>query len=108
MLGEQLTTGRPPRTITLGPVVAGVAAVIAAVSALPDAGGWNDGSRLATVESLVDYRTLRIDDSVFVQPSAAPHSPYPDEPLLRDGTKDKLLIDGHYYSDKSPVPALWL
>src|SRR5262249_47037802 len=25
-----------------------------------------------------------------------------------NGTGDKLLIDGHYYSDKSPVPALWM
>ncbi|HYT90001.1 MAG TPA: hypothetical protein VEL76_14945, partial [Gemmataceae bacterium] len=29
-------------------------------------------------------------------------------PLLRAGTKDKLLINGHFYSDKSPVPALLL
>jgi hypothetical protein len=33
------------------------------------------------------------------------HSPYdPGDPLLlRDGTRDKLLIGGHYYSDKPPV-----
>jgi hypothetical protein len=78
------------------------------------AGGWNDGSRLATVEALVDHHTLAIDDSIFVR---VPHAragflalPYPrDEPgLLANGTGDKLLIDGHYYSDKSPVPALLL
>jgi len=28
--------------------------------------------------------------------------------LCRYGTADKLLIDGHFYSDKSPVPALLL
>ena len=34
-----------------------VAAGVAVVSAKPFAGGWNDGSRLATVESLVDRAT---------------------------------------------------
>ena len=43
-----------------------VATVLALASAKPYAGSWNDGSRLATVESLVDHRTLAIDDSVFV------------------------------------------
>jgi hypothetical protein len=42
-------------------------------------------------------------------PQAAPDqpSPYPldDELLQSHGTKDKLFIGGHYYSDKSPVPA---
>jgi hypothetical protein len=74
-------------------VLAGAAAV-AAVSARDYAGSWNDRSRLATVECLVDYHTLAIDGSVFAQ-DAPPQ-----------GTGDKLLIDGHYYSDKSPVPAL--
>ncbi|HEX9867029.1 MAG TPA: hypothetical protein VGC99_00290, partial [Candidatus Tectomicrobia bacterium] len=43
------------------------AATVAIVSARSYAGGWNDGSRLATVESLVDHRTLAIDRSIFVQ-----------------------------------------
>jgi len=51
--------------------------------------GWNDGSRLATVESLVDYHTWQIDQSIFTA-----------------HTGDKMFINGHYYSDKSPVPAL--
>jgi hypothetical protein len=90
------------------------AAAVAIVGARSTAGGWNDGSRLATVESLVDHRTLAIDRSIFVQvPSrgeatAAPPYP-PDEPdLLAGGTRDKLLINGRFYSDKSPVPALLL
>src|SRR5207244_7533603 len=76
-------------------------------------GGWNDGSRLATVECLVDYHTLAIERSIFVQvppcdDPAAP-SPYADDESLRlHGTGDKLFIKGHYYSDKSPVPALWM
>src|SRR5262245_39218547 len=84
------------------------ALLIAAGSALGYAGGWNDGSRLATVESLVDFHTLAIDDSIFVRPlldQVEDASPYPaHEPLLENGTKDKLFIDGHFYSDKSPVP----
>ena len=35
-------------------------------AARPYAGSWNDGSRLATVESLVDRHTWAIDDSIFV------------------------------------------
>jgi hypothetical protein len=97
-------------------IVAGTLA-IALLAARPYAGSWNDGSRLATVECLVDHHTLAIDRSVFVavprpgDPSA--RCPYPaDEPataaLCRYGTNDKLLIDGRFYSDKSPVPALLL
>src|SRR5205085_626727 len=72
-------------------LVVAAALAVAAVSARGYVGGWNDGSRLATVECLVDYHTLAIDRSVF-QP----------------GTADKLLVAGHFYSDKSPVPAVLL
>lgn len=89
------------------------AAFIALLSARPYAGGWNDGSRLATVESLVDRHTLAIDDSMFVKVAGVATSPY-EMGIMRDprrprdllGTLDKLWIDGHWYSDKSPVPAL--
>jgi hypothetical protein len=88
------------------------AALIALVSALDYAGGWNDGSRLATVESLVDRHTLVIDDSIFVRSPATADAPNPytpgDEDLRTRGTQDKLLIGGHFYSDKSPLPAFWL
>ena len=100
-----------------GWLVLAVAVAVAACSAHPYAGGWNDGSRLAAVESLVDRGTWAIDDSVFVRPSAvalgapapywASESPTTHQ-LMRDGTLDKLLINGHYYSDKSPTPSLWL
>jgi hypothetical protein len=86
--------------------------VLAAASALPYAGGWNDGSRLAAVESLADRHTLAIDDSVFCQPSAAtiargcpPYLPGATN-LLLFGTRDKLLISGHFYSDKPAVISL--
>ena len=80
------------------------AAVVAVVSARPYAGSWNDGSRLATVESLVDRGTWAIDDSIFVRPNG----PYGTgaSPAAEQGTLDKLLIDGRFYSDKSPVPAV--
>lgn len=87
------------------------ALVLAVVAARPHAGSWNDGSRLATVESLVDRHTWIIDQSIFVQvPDSGPSLPYPphDRALLEHGTQDKLFINGHFYSDKSPVPAVLL
>jgi hypothetical protein len=88
--------------------------VIAFASARDFAGSWNDGSRLATVECLVDYGTLAIDRSIFILPHSPDDpqnaSPYPadDIELVTKGTGDKLLIEGHYYSDKSPTPALFM
>jgi hypothetical protein len=137
------------------PVVAILAAAIALASARPYAGGWNDGSRLATIESLVDRQSLAIDDSIFVRipwPAARYDRPpqYQQIRWLKDvdrpelfpydlespeawkgdlvhpeslGTRDKLFIKspvgaapaaagqgavGHYYSDKSPLPAVTL
>src|SRR5437868_2606370 len=75
-------------------LVLGCAAVVALLGCRDRAGGWNDASRLAAVESLVDRHTLVIDDSLFVRGPG--------------GTKDRLLIRGHFYSDKSPVPSLLL
>ena len=64
-------------------VLAAVALAIAAVGARPYAGGWNDGSRLATVECLVDYHTMAIDRSIFVQvpppDGSQTPSPYPPD-----------------------------
>jgi len=100
----------PPRPTryTLHVFVAALAAILALFSARPYAGGWNDGSRLATVESLVDRHTLAIDDSIFVKvPEAGAVNPY-GPGALQTGTKDKLLIRGRFYSDKSPVPAVLL
>src|ERR1700730_2130982 len=80
----------PPRR-WVSMVVVLTAIVVAAMSARNYAGSWNDRSRLATVECLVDYHALAIDRSIFT----------PD-------TSDKLFIDGRFYSDKGPVPALLL
>ena len=91
------------------------AIAIAVVSARDQAGGWNDGSRLATVECLIDHHTLAIDESVFVRvprinPDRDEPFPYPmDYPQTwLFGTKDKILVNGHYYSHKSPLPAVLL
>jgi hypothetical protein len=108
------TTDNRQRTEAIRPTSAfhwalavGLAATaIAWASARDYAGGWNDGSRLATVESLVDYRTWAIDRSIFVRVGGPSQSPYRDDALIRSGTLDKLRINGRYYSDKSPVPAL--
>jgi hypothetical protein len=50
---------------------------------------WNDHSRLATVESLVERHTFQIDDSTFA-------------------TGDKVFINGHFYSDKPPLLTILL
>jgi hypothetical protein len=105
-------------------VLAAVALAIAAIGARPYAGGWNDGCRLAAVESLLDRGTLAIDDSVFCQCPQhlidAGHASYPaDRPdLLQFGTLDKLYVRGHFHSDKPAVvsvlmagmyqPLIWL
>jgi len=83
------------------------AGLVAGLTVRPYAGSWNDGSRLATVESLIDRHSWAIDDSIYVNPGIAAQQPYaPDSVVAQTGTLDKLLIDGRFYSDKSPVPAL--
>ena len=77
-----------------------LAAGIAWFGATDHPGGWNDGSRFATVESLVDHHTWVIDNSIFC--TCKPYDPG----STPNGTLDKLYINGHYYSDKSPVPAV--
>jgi hypothetical protein len=86
-------------------VLVALAFAFAAVSAKPYASSWNDGSRLASVEALVERGSFCIDGTVFLQPELAlDTTPYdPDNPLLARGTLDKLLIDGRYYSDKPPL-----
>ena len=87
--------------------------LIALVSAVPYAGSWNDGSRLAAIESITDYGTLSIDDSIFVAPvflqKGAPPPYGPDNVRANTrGTLDRLLIDGHWYSDKPYVMQVML
>jgi len=96
---------REPRW--LGWVVLTLAAIVGCLGAKPTAGGWQDASRLAMIEGLVDHYTWAIDDSIFVKPTPG-HDPYPSQdPIYQIGTQDKLFIKGHFYSDK-PVFALLL
>ena len=92
----------------LGWLLVAVATLVAVLGAKSHAGGWNDGSRLAAVEMLGERGSFVIDDSIFVKvPPVEPGrpSPYPLDRLDLHtlGTLDKLQIDGHFYSDKSPV-----
>ncbi|MFH1789952.1 MAG: hypothetical protein ABH832_02700 [bacterium] len=49
-----------------------------------EAQSWNDASRFATIEQVVENKTFVIDQSSFF-------------------TGDAVFIDGHFYSDKPPV-----
>jgi len=60
----------------------------AVISVNPRINGWNDASRMALTQSLVESHTFQIDNSTFVN------------------TGDKVRVQGHFYSDKPPVPAL--
>jgi hypothetical protein len=93
-------------------IVVFTALILACAGARPYAGSWNDSSRLATTESIVDYQTLAIDHSIFAQgfdsTTKTVPAPFPtaDEGLLEHGTLDKLYINGHFYSDKPQVHAV--
>ena len=52
-------------------------------------GGWNDTSRLAMVEAIVEHGRFWVDGTAMGRKSG-----------------DVCMIDGHYYSDKPPTPAL--
>lgn len=54
----------------------------------PRINGWNEASRMALTQSLVERGSLSIDESTFIS------------------TGDKVYIRGHYYSDKPVMPAL--
>jgi hypothetical protein len=91
----------------------GFAVVMALISAKPYAGSWNDGSRLASVEAFGEQGSFVIDESIFVKVPPAQASvprPYSATPELlnQTGTLDKLLINGHFYSDKPPVMTVLL
>jgi len=60
--------------------------MVATASTRP--GSWNDASRMATVQSLVESGSFVIDRTAFV------------------GTGDKVFINGHFYSEKPPMPSV--
>ena len=73
------------------PVAAALAAVgvFLAVATHRSYGGWNDTSRLAMVEAIVEHGRLWVDGTAMGR-----------------RTGDVCVIDGHYYSDKPPAVAL--
>jgi hypothetical protein len=109
-------TDSPALPAWIGAAIVAGAALLAVLVARPYASSSNDGSRLATVECLVDYHTLQIDRSIFVDPppptSPARQLPYPlgeeYEHLSTLGTADKIFVKGHFYSEKPPVAAFYM
>ena len=69
-------------------VIVIVLLLLAAITTSPWVRSWNDASRMATVQSLVEHQTFKIDQSVFVD------------------SGDKVFIDGHFYSDKPVAPSV--
>ena len=63
-------------------------ALLAVATILPEVRSANDASRMALTQSLVEHRSLIIDQSVFVQ------------------WEDKSWVNGHFYSDKPALPSL--
>jgi len=94
--------------VTLGIVLASGA--VAVCWAVPFAGGWSDGSRLAAIESVGARGTLTINESIFVGYQVREGVPSPYDPAnfgsLSWGTSDKMFVDGHFYSHHPPVPLL--
>src|SRR4051812_29157832 len=56
------------------------------------AGGWNQNSRFALVRAILQYGTLRIDDTMRFDGARV--------------TGDVARYRGHFYSDKAPGAAL--
>lgn len=61
---------------------------ISLVTINPRINGWNEASRMALTQSLVEQHSFVIDSSVFVN------------------TGDKVFINDHFYSDKPSMPSL--
>ena len=54
----------------------------------PRINGWNEASRMALTQSLVEHHSFIIDESIFVNGG------------------DKVFIEGHFYSDKPAIPSM--
>ena len=65
-----------------------VLAITAPLTSLRSVHGWSEASRMALTQALVEFQTLAIDQTAFMD------------------TGDKVLIGGHYYSDKLALPSL--
>ena len=63
-------------------------AIIGAVTIVPKAMSWNDSSRMATIQAIVDHGTLAIGSTDFL-------------------TEDRVFLNGTFYSDKPVTPQLF-
>ena len=61
---------------------------VSLISINPRINGWNEASRMALTQSLVERHSFTIDESVFI------------------GSGDKVFIDDHFYSDKPVIPSI--
>ncbi len=63
--------------------------VLCFITVMPQVRGWNEASRMALTQALVEDHSFSIDNSVFAD------------------TGDKVFIEGRYYSDKPPFPSMF-
>ncbi|HEY3340099.1 MAG TPA: hypothetical protein VGK18_16490 [Propionicimonas sp.] len=69
-------------------LVFAVLAIVAMVTIVPKAMSWNDSSRMATIQALVERGSLAIGSTDFT-------------------TEDKVFLNGTFYSDKPITPQLF-
>jgi len=62
--------------------------LVSLITINPRINGWNEASRMALTQSLVEQHSFIIDESVFVTGG------------------DKVFIDDHFYSDKPAIPSM--
>ena len=62
--------------------------LISLVTINPRINGWNEASRMALTQAVVEHHELTIDQSIF------------------STTGDKVFINGHFYSDKPSTPSM--
>lgn len=86
-MSEPEDTSREPLARPIRIVLFGLALVLLFFTK-DSADSWADGSRLGTIQALVEHGTLALDDTDFFW-----HG-------------DKVLIGGHYYSHQPPMLAL--
>ena len=61
--------------------------IVSLLTINPRINGWNEASRMALTQSIVEHHELTIDQSTF------------------QDTGDKLFINGQFYSDKPTTPS---
>ncbi|NQV15889.1 hypothetical protein HQ531_10565 [bacterium] len=62
--------------------------ILSLITINPRINGWNEASRMALTQSLVEQQSFVIEESIFIN------------------TGDKVRVNGHFYSDKPTFPSL--